>query len=249
MVSHCRIDCLIREELIYLGEGKIVQINWEEPEELLGTLKNYIVTVSNGYVTQVEGNVIVLKNMDGQPFKHKYDYVIRITAVYNQGTQRKILLITFKFEEKVYSQEFMDNMAQTIAKKLDASMEIRQRNFSEELAEISKPWSYNVEKLVLVISNDVRAFDGKEGLKDSSFQSEEPCEFIHDSEIKCRSVILKKGTEKNDLYTWPEDDASDRGMSAQLRFYYGEETDHWYATKISSNLSCRLVDKASKTLL
>ncbi|KAL3310955.1 hypothetical protein Ciccas_010470 [Cichlidogyrus casuarinus] len=186
------------------------------------------VIASNGYKSRIKGNVIVLKDMKGMGFQHGVKYGIEVRAVYNEDDSKELGSSTFTFNESVYSQEIMDNMAQDIANKLNASMETNQRNLSRELSEISQPWSYTVDTLILIISNDANAFAGKEGLKESNFFPEKPC----NSTTKCRSVILKEGMKKNYVFTWPDENEQVRCMSAQLRFYYGKETHSWYATKV-----------------
>ncbi|KAL3307202.1 hypothetical protein Ciccas_014291 [Cichlidogyrus casuarinus] len=236
-----------------LDIGKIVQCNWDEPEDLKDNFNHYLVNVSGTYRTQARGNVITLKDLNGTQFNQGAKYHLNVYVVDNNNKLEPILENhAFGIETGVYDQETMDNLAEAIAKKLKGSKKSQKRDLAEELAEISQPWSYDMKKLMLVISNDETSFAGEEGFKGSDIRSEEPCLATANFLVKCDRLFLKEGTRKNYIFTWPDTDEYGPGMMVQLRFFYEDHV--WYATKIYSlddtdNESSQSTNSESKTLM
>ncbi|KAL3311773.1 hypothetical protein Ciccas_009642 [Cichlidogyrus casuarinus] len=233
MTEHCYL----------LYGGNIVQCDWDEPEKLEGIIKHYEVMVNKGeYNAILEGNTMLLKNMDGKGFQLRNSYNITISVVTaSNGIEniKKLFTEECYMPPVVYHQEFMDDLAHAIARKLGSSDYEQERDLREIMAEVSQPWSYYVETIVLIISNDVGAFAGKFGRKEIN-QVKRPwkvCDSLSGSTTKCQQVILKNEKNLNYVFTWPTDTESTEGTSVQLRFFYGDinlDAKHFYASRIYS---------------
>ncbi|KAL3310525.1 hypothetical protein Ciccas_010911 [Cichlidogyrus casuarinus] len=55
---------------------------------------------------------------------------------------------------------------------------------------------------------------------------------MQNSTAKCWEVNLKEGSEFHYTFTRPDKDENVQGVNVQLRFYYEEYADGWYASKV-----------------
>ncbi|KAL3308073.1 hypothetical protein Ciccas_013400 [Cichlidogyrus casuarinus] len=222
------------EECEHLGGGDIVQCNWDEltnPQDL----GCYIVNVTirrKSYIAKSETNVIVLRGL-----RFNKSHEISVIHRDNQGHEKNKLTGQFGYSLSdlgVYKPEFMDNIAEAIARKLKSTGGKKQWDFSEELVEISQRWSYDVTRFMMVISNDADSFAGKEGFKRAPYRDPAPCKFVENSQVKCATVYLKEQHNHFYTFTWPEYIRYGPELSVQLRFFYEAGIDKWYATKVYS---------------
>ncbi|KAL3308186.1 hypothetical protein Ciccas_013286 [Cichlidogyrus casuarinus] len=246
-VSHFHIDCSIEKAVDFIREGYIVQLSWDEEKDLLEKLNHYFVSVSNGYTTKVKGNAIVLKDMQGKNFERLGKYHVNVSAIDNDHNQRLVLHETFEFANFAYKQEFIDKMAHDIARKLNASEEKQERNFSDVFAELYQPWSYPVVLVILVISNDATVYGGYDGLKNPNIRKKDACKHLDISITKCKQVTLKDGDKGIHVFTWPKENEYAEGLIVQLRFSYAYNPHFWYATKIYPLDETSLIEDETKT--
>ncbi|KAL3310707.1 hypothetical protein Ciccas_010722 [Cichlidogyrus casuarinus] len=133
----------------------------------------------------------------------------------------------------------MNDIAEAIARKLGGSKEKQWRNLTEELALISQPYALTLHSLMLIISNAEQSFAGKEGYKTYHNREVDPCpklaiiDTLNPSPLpKCEKWILRQGDLKIYEFTWPQEYEYSPDMCLQLRFYYKNTNNEWYATKV-----------------
>ncbi|KAL3308975.1 hypothetical protein Ciccas_012486, partial [Cichlidogyrus casuarinus] len=204
---------------------------WDEISERPGTLKYYVLKVFKDdkmiNETQVEGNVAVLHYISKKGYKLGEDFPIKLYSVTQDNRTERVKLIGdyfVIFTNNVYYQDVMDKLAETIARNLKNSTG-QDKDLRQEVAQLSLPWSNHVQKLTLILSNDLDVFAGKGGKKKA-------CKAAHISTSRCWEFNLKVAYQDYYTFTWPENEKNAQDLSVQLRFYYEDYPDGWYASNV-----------------
>ncbi|KAL3310012.1 hypothetical protein Ciccas_011429 [Cichlidogyrus casuarinus] len=161
-------------------------------------------------------------------------YRVWLYAVSQRG-QERIGTTSIEVKAYVYYQDVMDNLAEAIAKYLHSSTDDR-KDLSHILEKLSLPWSKVVQKLALILSDDMNVFAGREGRKIANELSRprDACKGKQVPTAKCQEVTLKNGSQDGYIFTWPGGVEQNPGVNVQLRFYYETFKGGWYASKVYS---------------
>ncbi|KAL3307106.1 hypothetical protein Ciccas_014388 [Cichlidogyrus casuarinus] len=192
--------------------------------------------------TQVKGNVAVLSFTHGGGISLSKNYRLTVYAITETNEIKDQQLIgnhKINFVAKVHYQDVMDRLAESIAKNLNSSTG-KQKDLSQELAELSLPCSHLLQKLTLIISNDESVFAGHEGRKqfDKKYRLRDACKASGVSISKCWELTLKEYSEDRYTFNRPDKGEYVAGLSVQLRFYYDHYKDGWYASKVYPIAKC-----------
>ncbi|KAL3316783.1 hypothetical protein Ciccas_004562 [Cichlidogyrus casuarinus] len=212
-------DNIVAMKCLQENGSKIAKCEWEEPKQLEGVLKHYIVRVSNGYETKIIDNKIVLKEMDGKPFTvfaYNNMSVTAVMATKEGDIAKEIGKVQFYITNGDHFQYVLDDIARAIAAKLGKG-EDKHRNVSEQFGDIFQHWSFPLLGVTLIISKHARNVTGRVCFKS---RLNDPCEDARANNDPCRVVILKDESEKKDIFDFPNENEHGPGMNIQLWFYY-----------------------------
>ncbi|KAL3307096.1 hypothetical protein Ciccas_014399, partial [Cichlidogyrus casuarinus] len=225
------------------SHGRAIKLTcrWTEFKSCTENLKHYEVKLFDNNIalntTKVKGNVVVLYYQFRKGFQLMKPYTIKVYSVRHiKGIDRQDQighLINSQFKTNVYHQYDMDQLAESIAKSLNHSTD-KSIDVSQELAKLSLPWSNLVQKVTLIMSNDVNVFAGNEGKKKANEISRyrDACKATHISTSKCWELTLKEGLDDHYTFSRPDEANSATGLRVQLRFYYELYKHGWYASMV-----------------
>ncbi|KAL3307460.1 hypothetical protein Ciccas_014023 [Cichlidogyrus casuarinus] len=218
-----------------------VECRWLEHVPL-DKLQHYVLTLENyrPWKTlsrfKAEGNVVKFYYHPDKGYTltnwhilFLYKVMLKDGAEFEQHISSRWLAMRVNY----HSQDIIERLADGIAKNLNSST-WDTVDLKQELAEISKPYSYPVQNLTLIISNDNQVFAGHEGRKviDGKTRFRDACSYKSTSLTNCWELALKEGAKNRFTFAWPDKDETAKNLSVQLRFYYEGYENDWWASSV-----------------
>ncbi|KAL3318815.1 hypothetical protein Ciccas_002515 [Cichlidogyrus casuarinus] len=154
-----------------------------------------MVQVDGKYLATVDENTVLLKDNNGLPFIPSIWYKFRVIVVWTDKEGLEHNWVLFRqphiFSPLRYNQDDLEKWAERVAARMNGSEPV-ERNLTDVLVDVSQTWSYNFEKLVLIISDDASVFAANVGAKkNSKLRPLGACKTLDNPTAKCEQIALK----------------------------------------------------------